>query len=556
MIQLPTIKFVSGIKQKEDPEISEGFQEMEDVSIDKIGSISSVKENQSFLSLSNPVHSIALEGPTSLGYDVILGGSGTSLVNIGSTSSPDGTVIQTGFSGNNMEFSGHSSRAYFTDQNYLYYYSGTTPVYRAGSPVPSSLSTAAGAAGSLSGTYNIKVTFTTSTGYDGNPSGATSQAVTTQKINLSNIPINTDSNYTVSGRKIWIQGGTTPFYPIYVLAKTISDNTSTTAITSLSTNNTLPSQGAKYLTNHYGVLFLSGFDSRPNNLDFSKANGPEQFPPENSFIISRTGDPIMGHVSWDGILVICTRKKIYQMIGSPGQGQLSTNFYNKESRSQYGTIAPRSIVATPYGVFFAAEDGIRQFDGNQSTLFSYDIQDLYNSRNKSDQYESLITGTFFNDQLIYSIPGEGQTNPSFSIVYDFKRGEWTSHANGYTAFVVDRKNGVLFCGTSSGVEQFRNSDTYASWRLTKDGITTKVDSPSIWDKFQVDMEGSCSAEVYLDGALGNTYSLSAPTRQLVTNRFPPGLAHRVKITLTGSAKSTQDHVYSIGISAEPQRGQV
>jgi hypothetical protein len=487
-----TYKFQKALDQKPDPELAEGLVECQDLDFGSIGSARSVLDNLYNTGPAGTFHSMELVGlPTKTviligidgdlwGMDLPLGTSGAYL-------------IKSGLSGNKLTIVSALGRAYFTDQTQLYKWDGTS-VYKCGTPVPGTALTAAdnAVAGGLDGTFNFKVTFVNSNGFEGNASPIGSVTVNVagnRSINLSAIPVNADMDYNVTQRKIYIQGGTTPYYPEYVLLDTIPDNTDTTltGINSswvdthgdptfvLETDNNLPPTGIKYLCLHYGVLLYAGNDE--NTLGFSKTNKPEQFPASYGYTISRSGDPIKQLSASGGTAFAITKRGIWEMVGSPGQGVLSTNFYIKETQAIYGTIGSRSVVTTPYGGFYWSEDGIRKFDGNASEIFSNDVEDEFNARSYVDAAEELTNGVFHDDKLFYSYCDNTSPTPNKTLIYDFRTSSWTTHGEAFYSMVSDRRTRKLYLGSTS-LREWRGGTTYRSWFLrtgdTGDGDAFRV----------------------------------------------------------------------------------
>jgi hypothetical protein len=560
------IKFVNGVNQNPDGEISPGFQSLTNVNLQKLGSVEASKINATENNYGATTHSVFMGGLSTT--EALFAGTGTNL-KIGVNN------IKTDWTGNQLESASLLNRVYVTDQaDGLWSYKGGTSMFRAGAPVPTVGSFAAadgGGSGGFQGVFNLKVTFVNANGFEGNGSEAIASATLAadSDIDLANVPVNTDGDYSITSRKVYIQGGTTPTYSSYFLLTTINDNTTTSVsalttsdvdtTTTLDTDNTLPLKG-DYIAEHYNVMWLAGIVNDANSLRFSKTANPESWPTSNDINVSRSGDPIMWLTEWDGVLWVFTRARVFQIIGSPGSGTLITNFYIKETRSNKGTVAGRSVAHTPYGTFFLAEDGIRRFDGNTSTVFSNEIKDEIGARNSATLVEQLSCGAFWDDKYILSYASGSSTTNSRTVMYDFRAAQagfqspWTIHDSGYNDFAVDRAKNLLYCATSSGVERFREGSTYAGWVVEKE-FPLPADRYYAWGKWQIDFSGSCSASLFLDGTQSQTYSLSNDTRSLLTRRFPSGLSQRATLKLTGAAKSTQDKVFSIAYSAEPQRGQ-
>lgn len=557
-------KILKGLEQKPDPELSEGLVEAVDIDFPRIGSCKSSLTNDTMNTYGSSVHSLSWEAVS--GTDKLFIGYGTSI-------DADGTNLTTSFSGEDTEFSSMLGRAYMTNPtNGVWSYNGTA-LYRAGSPTPSTAPTV-GDSGSGTGfncdstnPYLVKITFTNGNGFDGSASSAgTLSSITDNTISVTNIPVNSNTDYNITSRKVWIFGGTGPVYTDYVLAATISDNTTTTATlttagvdteTILVEDNDTP-PNFKQILAHANVMW--GFEDGSNDLQASRAasgtEGPEQWPLDQIYTLSRSGDYLKSICEWDAELFAFTRKKIYQIIGSAGSGLLAANFFPKETRSVAGTNALRSVCATPMGIYFQADDGWRLFNGNESVIISDPVIDEFESMSQDVAYKALTTCHYANNKLFISFVLQGSTVPDRTVVFDFQTQTWTAHNKGYKDFAYDLVNELLYLARGTSVERYRHGSTYEAWSFKTHDFTTRFDGYTSWGRFQVDMEGSATANIYLDGTLAQTYSLSSSSRGLVDKRFPLGLSQRMSVELEGTAKSTQDTIYGFGLSAEAQQGGV
>lgn len=557
-------KILKGLTQKQDEEIREGLSTLQDMDLQKEGSAASVKENDISINYGASVHSMSMEGLTS--RDPMITCVGTNVYR--GHSLLDGT-----FSGQYTEFSAMNGVVYLVNKtDGMWSFDGAV-LKKAGAPVPDVGTFAAsdGGAAIVGGTgfesagasavYNFRVTFITSTGAEGNGSDAISLTLATNDgmIDLTDIPVNTDADYNIIARRVYIQGGEGGTeYTDYSLVLTLSDNTTTSysgllnsdvdESATLTTNNNLPPSG-RFIFEHSGVMFMSGFDSNRQSLRYSKALGPEQWPTAQDINVSRSGDPVMWGVKWRGSAFLFTRKRVFELIGAPGSGTLTTNFYVKETSAETGTIAPRSVVATPYGIFYQAEDGIRRFDGSGSVAVSDPAQELLDDRNTQDSVENLSCAAFWDDKLVFSYAKGASTFPNYTLIYDFDRNEWSSHDGGYWCLWADRKTNVLYGGTLTGVERMRKGRMYKAWAMKK-AFSPAPQGLTHFQKFEVDMEGDCTVNVYLDGSLAGTYAVSLASRDFAVRRFPGGVARRADLELVGDRASTQARVYGIGIKAE------
>jgi hypothetical protein len=555
--QLDPLKFIKGMNQKPDPELGE-WQDITNLDISQVGIAKATKVNSVVRTCAATVNSFVV-GSTSTAEEV-LDGVGNNLYT--------GSTLLKAFTANPFSGVSQSGRIYSTNTTDGVWGHGSHPtyvsptMYRAGAPIPTvgAFAAALGAAGSFTGAYTIVCTFVNANGYEGNPSAEiTVPALTADAINLSDIPVNTDADYNISSRKIYITGGTTPSYSEYVLLDTISDNT-TTSLTGLDTtdvdvltvleyDNDIP-EDARTLVSHYDTFFGIGYVGDENSLMYSKAGRGEQWPIEQKIKISRPGDYPRGIVVWDSVLWVGTPSRIYQIIGSPGSGALSSNFYIKETRTKKGMITPNGNIATPFGLYYMAEDGIFKFDGSASDHVSHTCQDILNRVNLTTAAIDKVCGVYYDNKLFFSIPLDSSTTPDITIIYDFETDQWFTHDHGYTAFYADYINNDLYVANGVNVEKYQGGSTYTNWSIKTKDLSMGAGQYTSWNEYEFDFDGTCTANIYMDGVLAVTESIVTSGREVVTRTFPNQMARRVAIELVGAAKATQDKIYSIRVSAE------
>lgn len=562
-------KFITGLNQKPDPELG-GWQTLSNIDLSEPGIAKATKINKSYLQYDADIVSIGMAGIDQ--NKILFSNTETALFLYANQ-------LRTLSYEQKLSYASHSGRVYaLGNTDGLLYYNGTTSsfTYNAGAPAPAGqdssggtvFAAAAGAAGDFNGDYELVVTWGNENGYDGNPNATpiTVSSLTADKINLTNIPINstdanTDTSYNITKRKIWIKGGTNPIYNEYVLALTISDNTTTSytgldvsdvdELTLLEDDNDVAQLG-KVLANHYDTFFMAGVDGFPNTLFYSKSGRVEQWPLAQAIKVSQPGDPIETIESRYGALWVFTRAKVFQIIGSPGSGILTSNFYVKETQSTKGAKSYRSPKRVPTGAYFEAEDGIFNFNGDISENVGFSVQDFINARTGT----MVGVGAYWDDQYVITLATENSLTNNVTLLYDFETKTWTSHDQGYTDMAVDEVNNRLYVATGNKIEMFREGETYAAWEIRTKDISAGLDTYAAFGKYQIEMEGSCSVNVYLDDTLFSTRSLSATTRQVFTGRIAGQIARRLALELVGSASSTQSKVYSISYSLEPTRGQI
>lgn len=230
-----------------------------------------------------------------------------------------------------------------------------------------------GGAGLL-GDYRYYVTFknsTTGSRSNPNPTPTLVQNVERQGVTLSSVPTSADSQ--VDTREIWRTVGNGA---LYFKVGEIADNTTTTFTDTVADYAGLWSvSGADVLQDE-----LLEFDNAPPDDDWDDCAGPHNgamfwcrsqnagekgrvyYSPigrpesQRGFIqITDDDDPTQKLVVWNGLWCF-TEGGIYQILG--------TDPYSyRQVRGAPGTTKPHTVQATPFGILYEADDGVRVFNG-------------------------------------------------------------------------------------------------------------------------------------------------------------------------------------------------
>lgn len=240
-------------------------------------------------------------------------------------------------------------------------------------PTVGSMAGAAGAAGSLNGTYELRVTYGNSnTGHESSASDTAAATVTvvSQAINITNVPVSADAQ--VNRRFIYIRNTATQKY--FYRIGTITDNTTTTiTVDAVDTSLTLqapdtqqydpPPSGVRFVAVHKNRLIVA--DSA--HIYWSALNKPEAFDPRDTDEVNADdGQQITGLLSTpQGALLILKEHSVYGLLGdTPSTWQivlLSTDV---------GCIAQRSAVAADDAAYWWAEQGPLAWNyGSSQPLF-------------------------------------------------------------------------------------------------------------------------------------------------------------------------------------------
>lgn len=239
---------------------------------------------------------------------------------------------------------------------------------------------------SLVGDYKYLITFANSvTGARSNPNPTPVEVdnLDRQKVIVSNLPTPSDSQ--VDTIELWrtLGGGTDYFlagsFPVPPTTTSFEDdvadfpgvNSLATEASSFIDNTLLPTDNAPPADTYNdafgpynGVMFWTR-DSAPGGegrLYYSPVGRPESVV---GFInISTSDDPCQKGVIWNRVPWVFTRRGICEIVGTDP-------FVPRFVEGAPGTTNPFTVIATPFGIIYEAEDGVRIFDGNISRLIAF-----------------------------------------------------------------------------------------------------------------------------------------------------------------------------------------
>ncbi len=244
----------------------------------------------------------------------------------------------------------------------------------------------AGGAG-MQGRYRYRVTFKNSvTGHRSNPNSTTVEVlnVERQPVTLASLPVSLDAQ--VDQREIWrTVGGGVRFF----LADRIANNTATsyedrvadyiglhdTATTFLQSVE-LPLDNDPPPASHrdtWGPHAGRGWWARISDtglkgaIAFSPIGRPESV--EDQLILTSDDDPTQKGVTWNGSNWVFVESGIFEIAGTGP-------FLARRVFGAPGTTEPLTVIPTPYGIAYLAHDGVRLFNGVQSSLVGFDALGL------------------------------------------------------------------------------------------------------------------------------------------------------------------------------------
>ena len=241
---------------------------------------------------------------------------------------------------------------------------------------PASLAETSAGTGALpNGVYRYKIVFrNTTTGARSN-SHLVESSITIASgpsaVALTNIPISTDVQ--VTAREIY---RTQQDGQIYFLAATISDNISTTYTDNiddddldsvqLQTDNDPPTAQYAEAWAHEGQMWWCGdpTSGAEGRAYYSPVGRPEAV---KGFVdVTNTDDPCQVGFSFAESNWVMTQKNLYRIVGD------DEPYIPRKVFQIPGTIYPKTLVVTPFGVVYQSFDGVRRFDGNSSELVGFE----------------------------------------------------------------------------------------------------------------------------------------------------------------------------------------
>ncbi len=324
------------------------------------------------------------------------------------------------------------------------------------------------------GTYTYKVIFYTTSYTVALNVPSNSITVSTNKINLSMIPIGPDTygGENIIGRKIYRTGNGDSTY-VLLSNGTIADNSTMTLVdsdTDAQRSGAYPTPNATYtppkgkflLVNNNRLFIADDPVNSPSRIYYSEDGSMDYFIDDTNYFDIRPddGDDITFAKNLLGILTIGknnTIQKLYTDGTTP-----SADWEISDPFSFIGCQAPYSAVNSPLGIIYLAFDGIYKFNGQYSTLISdpitpeiFDISpsNYGNAWGEFHQniyylaYTSEKTGASVNDKvLIFDLLSNAYSIDLLSL-------------NAFCAFNSGSDWGVLYSGSSTNGKVYAHSQT-------------------------------------------------------------------------------------------------
>lgn len=360
--------------------------------------------------------------------------------------------------------------------------------------------------GGIQGTYRYRVTFlNTTTGNRSNPGSVTQIArdVNRGYVQLTDIPTSADSQ--VDAREIWrTMGDGTRFFKI----DTIEDNSTTTyddqvadyagldnrAGVKIMTTEELPLDNDvpdatfdQHIIDRLTAFWISSTSTKSGRVYYSPIGRPES---QKGFIdVSGSGDPLQRLIMYQGVRFVFSESKLFRIAGD--DPYISYEIHGVPGVS---FASRRTVVATPFGICWQAQDGIRICNGTSSRLLSFDpIGKIFRGENAENfnAFEGTVAAYCRGEYVI--------SNGAQMLACEIESGAWRHVGfQDITAFFYETDTDVLQGGRTSAVHFLEEEGTLTdggtnigiSWETP--GAPTRQDEVLFVERVFIDAD--CAGE--------------------------------------------------------------
>lgn len=355
-------------------------------------------------------------------------------------------------------------------------YNGTTvSKFGIDRPTVGTLSAAAGAAGTPSGTYELRVAYrNTSTGHTSSASNtaAATVVVVNQRLSWSNIPVSADPQVDFVVLGVRNTATQTQFFEVGTVANGITTATSnfvdanlTTPLPSTTANDPPPA-GAKHLAYYQGRVFVI----TNTGLYYSQVDQPESFDLSRNFdpVNAEDGQRFMAVFSDHEVLLICKENRTYMLIGNdPATWQIHL------IDADIGCATFRTMFSLAGSTWWWGLHGLVKWDGG-NTIEKVGTR-LYGDPAATVNFDQIAVasavGNAAQSRMLFSLPGLTQTRATFMVPY-------STNANAFEATAWDPMDGSCLGSAidDDGVPQMYlggyAGQVFQLWTGNNDAITT------------------------------------------------------------------------------------
>lgn len=321
---------------------------------------------------------------------------------------------------------------------------GTLQVERHGvRPPTNGMTLAAGAAGTLNGTYLYRLKYRNSqTGAESESDNGLSAPITVanQQVNLSNLPVSPDPQVDKKRLYRTVAGGQAAWFLVTEMPNTAvvyTDNTADIALPTtpmrLFLDNAIPDTAsvATLWPHANRLVAINGtsviYSDRPD-LDSGFLKG-ESWPVNNQIFVNYDdGDVITAIAPLFDSLLIFKRHSVWRVVGIPPNITIEPVSFRTD-RTGIGCLSQKTLITNENEVMFAAQDGVYMVgrytgvqQGFESRRLTRAIDDLYQGivLGNSNLMHAVYFRQFRQLRLFVPLFDANTTDPTQCLVYQFE----------------------------------------------------------------------------------------------------------------------------------------
>ena len=375
----------------------------------------------------------------------------------------DGSSVKTGLTGDRLRFAkmpptlGVEDSLFVAGGGDLFKINAAGTVTQWGIDAPLTNPTAAvGAAGVLSGDYQYKITFTntaTGTRSNSNPVAA-SVTLSSDKADLSSIPVSSDSQ--VDAREIWrtVSGGTSFFLVATILDNVTTVFTDNAPDAALSGATELPLDNTPPLDVYNGCVGPHVGRMWWYNDSTLGARGRIYFSPEGraeavegNLDVSSDDDTINPAVLWNGVLYGFTPTKIAEVTGSGAEGIFTV----RGIEGAPGTTQPFTVIPTTNGIIYQGQNSVLIFNGIKAEPLNIGpIEGIFKGETLEDitGFTGIVATVTETEYIISDL--------SVTLAYNLVKKTWRNVGVGTNALFYERETGSLQATVAAKIQLLEN----------------------------------------------------------------------------------------------------
>lgn len=319
-----------------------------------------------------------------------------------------------------------------------------------------------------------------------------------------------------------------------------------------------------------------------NNLRWSLPGQPSIIPLDSEVDVSDLGDKIKGLVVWDRLIIV-NQQSVFEMDGSIFEGD-NQDWIVKRSGSRRGSVAPNSIIKTPYGILLLGYDGVSLYTPGYGVDQPLDwvtdkIGDAWKGTAATDpvalkgnrvpaidfNYIQNCSAAYANGKIYLAIPTTTSTAgaPNAIFVLDITHKDvWVhTYSFGINSLYWDQVNNRLVAGTSSGLLTLLENGTPISndtWSAKTRAWTTNQDM--VLENLSVESQpqGNVQVKAIVDGTTTLTLgTLTGTTRGWTPLSLTGTIGNNVVFNFAGTnTASANGAVYGLSWDAKTQPNKV